>query len=644
MKLTKLFALSAVLAPVVLAATLSPDALANQSKSPKELRFEMQAQIAQYAQLQQDTDEMLDKRQAEADAEFMADVKTNLDQLKTEQKFDAPVIDAPVISLNLEKIVTEPPRENYVGRQLSVVEAKTEREIADPEEANKIADSSIIPEVLTLDQLAEIALNHATGEAQREVAAKDTEKDATVDKVEVTDDKPAVVVNQIPTQQIADQLVTQDTSEKMEKTDKPVVGSVVIDEANDTKAEKIKAAEAAEAERLAQEEAEKVKAAEAAEAERLAQEEAEKVKAAEAAEAERLAQEEAEKVKAAEAAEAERLAQVEAEKEKTEIAEQVAQVAGDANKLLDKASKDSIDEGDAQRIAAAIAEVEDKAEVLEAEVEDEAASEDELSELKVELEDAKKQLAQAKEKLSEKDKKFAKLEEKNEALTNAYCEQKTDYLELSNKIESFETSFLGGINEKFDMLTQLLTMNLLAQQGPQTPSLYNFNPGLSRSNPRLQNFGLENGLRLATLNDFFDSRSLRNNMMNGNTTVYNVTGDFYAGGYMHNPVEGGFYNGDYTYQHGFQTPAAGSLNYPTVNTQPFAYDFASGINDGQRAVGQQDTFAVNQPVVNRSMIEANVQRMNGGQQIFQRQPTAQAQPAIQAQPTAQSQREQNVVR
>ncbi|MEE2671411.1 MAG: hypothetical protein VYA54_06865 [Bdellovibrionota bacterium] len=625
MKLTKLFALSAVLAPVVLAATLSPDALANQSKSPKELRFEMQAQIAQYAQLQQDTDEMLDKRQAEADAEFMADVKTNLDQLKTEQKFDAPVIDAPVISLNLEKIVTEPPRENYVGRQLSVVEAKTEREIADPEEANKIADSSIIPEVLTLDQLAEIALNHATGEAQREVAAKDTEKDATVDKVEVTDDKPAVVVNQIPTQQIADQLVTQDTSEKMEKTDKPVVGSVVIDEANDTKAEKIKAAEAAEAERLAQEEAEKVKAAEAAEAERLAQEEAEKVKAAEAAEAERLAQ-------------------VEAEKEKTEIAEQVAQVAGDANKLLDKASKDSIDEGDAQRIAAAIAEVEDKAEVLEAEVEDEAASEDELSELKVELEDAKKQLAQAKEKLSEKDKKFAKLEEKNEALTNAYCEQKTDYLELSNKIESFETSFLGGINEKFDMLTQLLTMNLLAQQGPQTPSLYNFNPGLSRSNPRLQNFGLENGLRLATLNDFFDSRSLRNNMMNGNTTVYNVKGDFYAGGYMHNPVEGGFYNGDYTYQHGFQTPAAGSLNYPTVNTQPFAYDFASGINDGQRAVGQQDTFAVNQPVVNRSMIEANVQRMNGGQQIFQRQPTAQAQPAIQAQPTAQSQREQNVVR
>ena len=187
-------------------------------------------------------------------------------------------------------------------------------------------------------------------------------------------------------------------------------------------------------------------------------------------------------------------------------------------------------------------------------------------------------------------------------------------------------------------------MNLMAQQGPQTPSLYNFNPGLSRSNPRLQYFGMENGLRLATLNDFFDSRSLRNNMMNGNTTVYNVTGDFYAGGYMHNPVEGGFYNGDYSYQNGFQSPATGALNYPTVNTQPFAYDFASGINDGQRAVGQQDTFAVNQPVVNRSMIEANVQRMNGGQQIFQRQPTAQSLPTTQGQPAAQSQREQNVVR
>ena len=643
MKLTKLFALSAVLAPVVLAATLSPDALANQSKSPQQLKLEMQAQNQEFARLQQMSKEMREKQTAENEAEARENAIAEIQAARESIQFtiEKPKIEIPVLSLDLEQIISEPPRENYVGRQLSVIEAETEREIASPEEANEIAEAAIIPDTLTLEALA---LEYASGEAQRKVAADDTEQKNA--QSIIIQEKPVIVADQTSTEQIAQQVVAQNPTERseVEQTVKPIVGSVVIDEGNDTEAEKVKAAEA-EAQRLAQEEAEKVKAAEAeaqrlaqeeadakaaeAEAERLAQEEAEKVKAAEAAEAERLAQEEAEKVKAAEA-EAQRLA----ESSNNNLVEEVSDVAIAAQQLLDQASEDEMDEGEAQRIAAAISEVEDTAGVLDTKVDNQVISEDELSDLKVELEDAKKQLAEAKEKLSEKDKKFAKLEEKNKALTNAYCEQKTDYLELSNKIESFETSFLGGINEKFDMLTQLLTMNLLAQQGPQTPSLYNFNPGLSSANPRLQYFGLENGLRLATLNDFFDSRSLRNNMMNGNTTVYNVTGDFYAGGYMHNPVEGGFYNGDYTYQSGFQTPAAGSLNYPTVNAQPFAYDFSSGVNDGQRSVGQQDTFVMNQPVVNRSMIEANVQRMNSGQQIFQRQPTAEAQ----------SQREQNVVR
>ncbi len=571
MKLTKLFALSAVLAPVVLAATLSPDALANQSKSPQQLKLEMQAQNQEFARLQQMSKEMREKQTAENEAEARENAIAEIQAARESIQFtiEKPKIEIPVLSLDLEQIISEPPRENYVGRQLSVIEAETEREIASPEEANEIAEAAIIPDTLTLEALA---LEYASGEAQRKVAADDTEQKNA--QSIVIQEKPVIVADQTSTEQIAQQVVAQNSTERseVEQTEKPIVGSVVIDEGNDTEAEKVKAAEA-EAQRLA-------------------------------------------------------------ESSNNNLVEEVSDVAIAAQQLLDQASEDEMDEGEAQRIAAAISEVEDTAGVLDTKVDNQVISEDELSDLKVELEDAKKQLAEAKEKLSEKDKKFAKLEEKNKALTNAYCEQKTDYLELSNKIESFETSFLGGINEKFDMLTQLLTMNLLAQQGPQTPSLYNFNPGLSSANPRLQYFGLENGLRLATLNDFFDSRSLRNNMMNGNTTVYNVTGDFYAGGYMHNPVEGGFYNGDYTYQSGFQTPAAGSLNYPTVNAQPFAYDFSSGVNDGQRSVGQQDTFVMNQPVVNRSMIEANVQRMNSGQQIFQRQPTAEAQ----------SQREQNVVR
>lgn len=298
----------------------------------------------------------------------------------------------------------------------------------------------------------------------------------------------------------------------------------------------------------------------------------------------------------------------------TNLNEEVEHVANEAEEVLNNAQEDDLSDSEMATLAVTIEETEEEVAELEEEVAKDPASED----LNSDLAQAKADLAAATAALNKKDAEIEALKAQKVSLEKAYCDQQDSLSDLTTRVEEFENTAWGALTERFDTLSQLLMMNMLGSQGPQLE----FEQGMTHQNPRYAHYGLQNGINMLSLSDLFNARSL------GGVNIYNVGGNFYGGAYNHNPVTGDYYNGAYSYNPAATSPmnmaAQQNVNFPMMNrglnfpsmANDFSYNFMNGVADSAR-------FTPTFPMVNAGLIERNIDRMNNGQQIFDRAPSQQ---------------------
>lgn len=296
----------------------------------------------------------------------------------------------------------------------------------------------------------------------------------------------------------------------------------------------------------------------------------------------------------------------ESSSEELDIAQNVEDAAEISSEIADQAENQNLSDSEVATLSEAIDATEDTVANLEEELEEnEEVSEAEEAQLSTQLEEARAELAEARAALAARESEVTELKEDREALTTAYCEQRSSLQDLTARVEEFESSTFGQLNERLDMLAQLMMMNMMAQSGPQ----FDFNPGLSANNPRYRNYGLDNGLRLLTLNDFFHARSLG---MGTPQTVYNITGDYYGGNY--NPYSFQSAQADMNGQ-------STGLNFPTIHNPAAAFDYSFGSSHG----GVQDSsrFSVRHSAPTADMIRQNIGQINAGEALY-RNPSTQS--------------------
>lgn len=190
----------------------------------------------------------------------------------------------------------------------------------------------------------------------------------------------------------------------------------------------------------------------------------------------------------------------------------------------------------------------------------------ELEKLKKELKETKKLLAEAKKSLEEQQEDNRIVRSHNKNLEKAYCEQKDQISELSEKVENFTNSITGPINAQMNAFMQAMMMNQLASGGIRV------NPGYGVFNSQ-NNWGMDYGLKMLGLTELFNT-----NAMGGITNnYYNVGGNYYGGNYdaSKSTYTGGMNNpaGAYDY---FSNPNMmnNMMRNQMINT-PYQYDFNS---------------------------------------------------------------------
>ena len=557
MKLTKLFAISAVLAPVMLAATISPEAVAQETESSPQLSPRAQELQDLKAQLDEQTElaielqnesyerqrQMREEREAEFRAENAAAIERASIEMTESLNYD---FELPEIQIELEPI--EIP---FVSRGMALDEAEEQRELAPAEVSNDEAESP--QELESLENIALLAAQGNTEEAESALAEVNATEETTEETVVESTTEETVVESVVESTVESTEVTTAEATEITPEQEETVREATRSAMDTVTEAATIVFDSAANA--------------------------VDSLVSNDDSSTEELSEE------------------LDSEELDSSVEDRVEEIVETADEILDEATEEKSEEEIAEL---QIAIEEEEAEILVATeaVEESAVDEEEQTELNSDLANAQEELEEARALLAERDESIEELVADKKSLTNAYCEQKSSLTSLTERFEAFERDSIGSLSNNFNMLAQLFLMNMLAQQGAQAPQ-FEVNHGLSAYDPRRAFYGLESGLQVASLNDFFRSRAGNAGMMmGGNTNIYNVTGDFYAGAYTYSGP--GSQNG---------------LRFPTVNTPtggPFSFDF-----NGASSIQNDDRYSIRPPFASRDQIEANVQAMNAGRMIFQ---------------------------
>jgi hypothetical protein len=282
----------------------------------------------------------------------------------------------------------------------------------------------------------------------------------------------------------------------------------------------------------------------------------------------------------------------------------VKEVTESSKKLREEATTPDLSEEKVEEIKTNISLTEEKIKELEVSAEtSEVKNTDELDEVIAQLDRAKTDLEAANNALKQKAEEVDSLKEdmaKQESehkqsleelmtsyddqelafddLNQAYCQLREDNTRLEKMIESQQAQMTQTTNMMMSMFMPMM-MNMIANQGPQIER--GFDGTFANQFFNSSNFGNQYGLRMLSLADAFNSRSL-GAMSSPSQNIY-IGGD-YIGGNNSNGLSPfnspNFFN---------QAIGAGSAQ---INN-PFAYDFNTGSsmfrNDRFDQLNQQNT-------------------------------------------------------
>jgi len=467
MRVNHLFKVLAVLSPIVIASTFSPNSIANESLSAQKAKLDLQFEKSK--QLSEDIAKMRKEESKRRDQEYQNEIESQKAELREEAKKELSSlgdIDSTLV-INI-------PKPDLA--QLTFDQGIQRAPAIDDEASKNILEVS--SEVVEAQNLV-IELADQTPELSAEEIAN-----AIVEKEEVVVDTQEVVVDTqevvVDTQEVVvdTQEVVVDTQEVIVKTEKEKPSIVEV---------------------LSQEEVEKQLVEE-----KMASIEIENVQPRNIS---------GDEVEADKKDESQIIVEVKDSLDKAVATNN--NVQSDAEMSI--ASKEEILDSILNQENAVIV-LEEKVAVEEVE---------NKSQLEKDLEVAKKELEEAKIALKEKEVKIEEQEIAYTEMNQAYCEQKSQLGDLQERIESIEelksAAVVNPMQSQMETLMQLMAMNMMGQQGPS----FNYQPSLGSDSMLgliLANQRQIYGVKQASVLDLLGTNGL-------NYNVYNVGGNMVGGNY-----------------------------------------------------------------------------------------------------------------